>query len=158
MAYFSRPEELLKYFHVLFESNKEKLGFNYVAIQDEQLLPEYPVVKIITGPALREIHGTQKYLVTFEVSFWIYHANYESTHASRSVEDMELATKVVQFLHQPGIRTLVDENSNESNPNQIIFGFVTQEIPGLIARADRSGIVVTRLVWQGQSEVNFNDA
>lgn len=158
MAYYSRPDEVLKRFRDIFEANKSKLRLNYVAIQDENLRPEYPVLEISTGPVLREIHGTQKYLVTFEVSFWIYHANFESTHANRSVEDMELATDVVRFLHQPDIRTLVDESAPGPNQNKIIFGFVSQEVPGIIARSARSGVIVTRLVWIGQTEVNFDDA
>lgn len=158
MAYYSRPEEVLKRFKEIFDANQSRLGFQYIAIQDESLIPEYPCLRIISGPLLREVHGTQKYLLTFEVSFWIHHANYESTHAVRSVEDMEIAARVVRFLHQSDIRVLEDPTETGPNKQKIMFGFVTQEIPGTIARPDRSGVVVTRLVWNGQSEVNFDDA
>lgn len=158
MAYYSRPEEILVRFKDIFEANKSRLGFNYIAIQDENLIPEYPCLKIISGPLIREIHGTQKYALLFEVSFWIYHANYESTHAVRSIEDMEIAARVVRFLHQPDIRVLEDLTESGPNKQKIMFGYVTQEIPGTIARLEQSGVIVTRLVWNGQSEVNFNDA
>jgi len=158
MAYWSRPEEVLKDFETRFRARQEEFGFNFVGLQDENLLTEYPALTINQGPVLREIHGTQKYLVVFEVSFWIYHANYESTHAKRSIEDMELATNIVRYLHSPGVRTLQDDANPDPNPNRIIFGFVSQEIPGRIAREGRSGVIVTRLIWNGEVEVNFNDA
>jgi hypothetical protein len=160
MAYYSRPEQFLQRFKDLFEANKSLLGINYVATQDENLLLEYPVLDISTGPVRREIHGTQKYLVTFEMSFWIYHSDFEETHSQRSLTDMKLATGVVQFLHKKGVRTLEDLSDPDpisGNPNKIIFGYVTDELPA-IALADRSRVIATRVVWQGQSEVNFDDA
>jgi hypothetical protein len=157
MAYWSRPEEILKDFQTRFKSRADQFGINFIGIQDENLLTEYPALRISQGPVLREIHGTQKYLVTFEISFWIYHANYESTYAQRSIEDMELATDIVRYLHSSEVRVLQDDSNPDPNPNRILFGFVTQEIPGRVARV-RSSVIVTRLVWQGQSEVNYNDA
>ena len=154
MAYYSRPEEVLKRFREIFTARGESLGIKYIAIQDENLRPEYPALEISAGPLLRDIQTTHKFGVIFEMSFWIYHANFESTHASRTIEDMELATNIVRFLHQPGIRTLEDDSDPGPNKNKIIFGYVVQETPGVIARA----IVATRLVWRGQSEVSFNDS
>jgi len=157
MAYYSRPEEFLQRFKDIFEANKELLGINYVATQDEDLRPEYPVLDISVGPVRREIHGTQKYLVDFEMSFWIYHADYEETYAQRSLTDMKLATGIVQFLHKRGIRTLEDPSDPGPNKNKIIFGHVTDELPG-IGLADNRRVIATRIVWQGRSEVNFDDA
>lgn len=158
MAHYSRPEEVLKHFKTLFQANKDALRIKYVATQDENLKTEYPSLEIAAGPMLREIHGTQKYLVTFEMSFWVYHANMESTHASRTIEDMEIATDIVRFLHKPENRTLLDPTNPDLDKKRIIFGWVTQEIPGAIARTERSSIIVTRLVWNGQAEVLFEDA
>lgn len=158
MAYYSRPEEILKRFRSIFEANKSRLEIKYVALQNENLIPEYPALELVQGPMRREIHGTQKFLLTFEVSFWIYHANFESGHAYRSIEDMELTTNVVRFLHEPDMRKLLDETEPGPNQSKIIFAHVAQEISGVIARPQRSGIITTRLVWIGQSEVNFNDS
>src|SRR3970282_2195430 len=106
MAMYSRPEELLKRFVELPKKNQGLLGIQYVATQDENLMPEYPALQVSMGDLMREDHGTQRFLLTFEASFWIYHANYESTRAIRNIEDMEWATGVVRFLQPPNNRVL----------------------------------------------------
>lgn len=157
MAYFSRPEELLVAFEDLLQANKGLLGFRYVAVQDENLLPEYPAVEIAMGPTFRQDHGTQRFLLTFQAIFWIYHANYEATHSKRTIEDMQLATKVVQFLHLPENRALYDDRDAE---NKIVGGSgrVVQEIPGATVRPTGARVITTRLVWEGQSQVNYADS
>lgn len=157
MAQYSRPEELLVAFKRLFEVQKGTLGFQYVATQDENLLPEYPALQIAVGGVTREDHGTQRFLLTFEMSFWIFHANFEATHATRTIEDMELATNVVRFLHLPNNRALRESDLSE---DKIVGGSgrVVSEEPGLTARANGSGVVTTRLVWNGQSQVNYGDS
>lgn len=156
MAYYSRPEELLRAFVDLFQTHKDLLGFNYVATQDENLIPEYPAIQITMGTVDREDHGTQRFLLTFEATLWIYHANFEATHAARNLEDMELATAVVRFLHQKKNRAL-----NDGEEDKLIGGSgrIVQEVPGVtIGGATNSRIVTTRLVWQGLSQVNYEDS
>lgn len=155
MAMYSRPEELLKDFRERFEAQKGLLGFVFVATQDENLLPEYPAIQISVGSVTREDHGTQRFLLTFEMSFWIYHANLESTHATRTIEDMELATNVVRYLHQRDVRAL-----NDGTEDKLIGGSgrIVQEEPGLTLRESGSRVVTTRLIWNGQSQVNYGDS
>lgn len=157
MAMYSRPEELLEAFRELFNTQKGILGFAYVATQEEKLIPEYPAIDISQGPVLREDHGTQRFLLTFETSFWIYHANLEGTPTERSIEDMKLATKVVQFLHQPNNRALRETDVSE---NKLIGGSgrVVQEIPGFVSSSPNQAIITTRLIWRGQSQVNYGDS
>lgn len=158
MAMYSRPEELLKRFVELLKANQGLLGIAYVATQEESLLPEYPALQVSMGDVLREDHGTQRFLVTFEASFWVYHANYESTRAVRNIEDMELATKVVRFLHEPDNRAL--REGGIAGENKLIGGSgrIVREIPGFVFREAGSRIVTTRLLWAGQSQVNYQDS
>lgn len=154
MPYYTRPEELLDHFNNLFESHKEQLGLAYVATQDENLIPEFPAVEIVMGPVSRRVHGTHRFYVIFEATFWIYHANYEETHAQRNRTDMELATHVVEFLHLPANRRLeLDTNYGLITGS----GFVRQEVPGFIV-ADRNRVVATRLSWLGEVIVNYEDS
>lgn len=156
MAYFSRPEELLRTFLELFDANKGLLGLRYVATQEENLISEYPAIDCAMGASTREFHGTQRFLVTWNASFWIYHANFEGTHRRRSIEEMNLCTNVVQFLHLPEQRDLRDETGSE----RIIMGsgYITNEIPGVTTRNTGQRVLTTRLVWTGQSIVNFGDS
>jgi len=157
MAMYSRPEELLEHFRELFHAQKGILGFAYVATQEENLIPEYPALDISQGPVLREDHGTQRFLLTFEMSFWVYHASLEGTPTERSIEDMKLATKVVRYLHLPDNRALRTSIVAE---NKLIGGSgrVVQEIPGFTVPTVGISIKTTRLIWRGQSQVNYEDS
>lgn len=158
MAMYSRPEELLKRFVELFKSNQGLLGIAYVATQEENLIPEYPALQVSMGDVLREDHGTQRFLLTFEASFWVYHANFESTRATRNIEDMELATGIVRFLHLPDNRAL--REGGISGENRLIGGSgrIVREIPGVVFRDVGTRIVTTRLLWLGQTQVNYQDS
>lgn len=157
MAMYSRPEELLEAFRELFTAHGEILGFAYIATQEETLIPEYPALQMTMGGLTREDHGTQRFLLTFEASFWVYHASLESDHATRTLEDMKLATKVVQFLHLPNNRALREFDASE---NKLIGGSgrVVLEQPGLINTGVGAGVITTRLGWMGMSQVNYEDS
>jgi hypothetical protein len=68
------------------------------------------------------------------------------THASRSLEDLKLATQVVDFVEKDG--TL---------GGRIIQGWVATEVPGASQINSRKSDVVvsTRLAWEGISERRF---
>lgn len=154
MPYYTRPEEVHDHLINLFQARKEQLGFAFVATQDESLIPEFPALEIAMGPVRRQIHGTHRFLVTFEATLWVYHANYEATYAQRTREDMQLATSVVRFLHLPENRRLeLDGNYGLIGGS----GFVTQEVPGFVV-ADRQRVIATRLSWMGVVEVNYEDS
>jgi hypothetical protein len=153
MGYFSRPEEILEHLRNLFEAQKELLGFNYIAIADEELLPEFPALQITSESLQREIHTTAKFNHVFTFALWIYHANLMVGAATRSIEDLELTTKVTNFLHQR--RTLSDSDGKP----QIIFGYVTGEFGGLARIIPESpAVITTRITWEAQTQVNFDSA
>lgn len=156
MAYFTRPEEVLQAFIELFDANKGLLGIAYVAAQEENLLPEYPAIDVSMGTTLRQDHGTQRFLVLWNMSFWVYHANFEGTHRRRSIEEMQTITNIVQFLHRRENRAL-----NDGSEDRLIggSGIVRQEIPGVTTPYHSSGrVMTTRLLWEGQSQVNYQDS
>jgi hypothetical protein len=157
MGMYSRPEELLEVFRELFNAQKGILGFAYVATQEENLIPEYPALQVSMGGVSRQDHGTQRFLLTFEASFWIYHASLESDHATRTIEDMKLATAVVKFLHLPNNRALRETDTSES---KLISGSgrVVLEQPGITNTGTGAGVITTRLGWMGQSQVNYGDS
>lgn len=147
MKHYSRPEEVLNHFYNLFLAQKGMLGLAYIATQDEDIIPEYPALAITVGSLTREDHGTQRFLVTFNASFWIYHANLDATHRQRTLEDMELTTRVVRFLHLPNNRRLDGRLITGS-------GRVTEEVPGILG----GKVVATRLAWVGQAQVLYEDS
>ena len=162
MPYLTRPEEVLVALKDLFEVNAPLLGFRYIATQDEKLIPEYPCIQIASEPLLRDVHGTYTFDLSFVFVLWVYHANYEVGHAVRTIEDMQLATKVVNFLHRPDVRVLREgatlEGDVVSGDDRIIFSYVSLETPGMIrsgATGSRQEIITTRLLWLGTAQERF---
>lgn len=134
----------------LLDDNKASLGLRYIAKHDEELIPEYPAVLIQSDNTERELHATQMFRIVFNLDLWIFHAELSSGAAVRSRKDIELATAIRKLLHAD--RTLGDH---------IIFGFVNGEFPGISARivgGNLSTIVTTRLTWQGENRVRFQDS
>lgn len=162
MPYYTRPEEVLVALKTLFDVNAPLLGFRYVATQEEKLIPEYPCIQIASEPLLRDIHGTYTFSMSFVFVLWVYHANFEVGHAVRTIEDMQLATKVVNFLHRPDTRMLREGSTVEgdvvSGEDKLIFSFVSLETPGMIrtgAGSTRSEVITTRLLWLGTAQERF---
>lgn len=131
----------------LLDDNKAQLGLRYIAENDEALVPEFPAVLVQTDRTQRELHATQQYLVRFHLDLWVFHAELASGTAVRSRKDIELATVIRKLLH-----------ANRTLDGHIIFGFVDGEFPGRSYRvidAMRTGILTTRLTWQGENRVPF---
>jgi hypothetical protein len=145
-ALYSRPEEVTEYLLEELRENASLLGLEFVGAYGERLVPSYPAVVVSAGPLDKEIHGTHTYLVTLRVIFFVYHSAMAITHASRSLEDLKLATQVVDFVEKDG--TL---------GGRIIQGWVATEVPGASQINSRKSDVVvsTRLAWEGISERRF---
>lgn len=143
---FTRPEEVTEYFRGDLEANANLLGLEYVGAYGEKLLPGYPAVVVSAGPLDKEVHGTHTYIITLRCFIYVYHAAMALTHASRSLEDLKLATTIVDFLERD--LTLGGE---------IIHGHVASELPGASQiNSRKSDIVIsTRLGWEGITERRF---
>ena len=159
MAYFERPEEVLVRLRDLFETNKVFLGIKYIATQEERLIPEYPCVQIASEPLIREVHGTYTFQNTFVFVLWVYHANLEVGHATRTIEDMQLATNVVNFLHRPDVRYLRDNARGQGDfaegEDRVIPSYVSLETPGMVRPQEGPAVITTRLLWLATGESRF---
>jgi hypothetical protein len=135
------------------------LGIRYVATQEESLIPEYPCIQVASEPLIREIHGTYTFEHTFVFILWVYHANLEVGHAVRTIEDMQLATSVVQFLHRPDVRHLRADAAATgpfgTGDDRVIFSYVSLETPGMVRLPNREGIITTRLLWLAEAQERF---
>jgi hypothetical protein len=143
---FTRPEQVTEYFLEDLRSNAELLGLEFVGSYGERLITGYPAVVVSAGPADKTLHGTHTYLVTLRCFIYVYHAAMVLTHASRSLEDLKLATTVVDFLER-----------DLTLGGGIIQGWVASELPGASQiNSRKSDIVVsTRLGWEGFTERRF---
>jgi hypothetical protein len=150
---FTRPEDVLNYLHDLLEEQSEFLGLASVGYGTTNLVNGYPACIISSGTTLREIHATQQFLVTFEMNFWIYHADLDASHAQRTQEDLDLVTKIVKFLHS---------NYTAITPSQplgqLVWSHISMEEPGVAQTRRSSAVVSTRLVWTGESVVPFTES
>lgn len=137
---FTRPEEVCELFLSDLRTNASLLGIEYVGAYGEVLIPAYPAVVLVAGDTDKELHGTHTYLVTFHVFFHVYHASMSLTHANRNLEDLKLATGLIEFLER-----------DPTLGGNIIFGYVVSEVPSASqVGANKSDVVVsTRLGWEG---------
>lgn len=134
----------------LLNDNKADLGLRYVAENDDELIPEYPAVLVQCDNTERERHATQIYRVVFHLDLWVFHAGLSDSIAVRSRKDIELATAIRKLLH-----------SKSSLDGHIVQAFVDGEFPGITARViggDPTAIVTTRLTWQGENRVRYEDS
>ena len=135
---FTAPEQLLDYFTDVMSSNRGELGLNYVAYGDEDKLPRFPAVKVASGDLRRELHATRQFENTFEVEFTVFHGNLNATHAQRSKQDLELASRIRTLFH-----------SDMTLKGGVIQGWFVREGPGVFMRPKAPAVVTTRMVWRG---------
>ncbi|HKU52604.1 MAG TPA: hypothetical protein VJQ25_09065 [Nitrospira sp.] len=129
------------------DDRKAELQLRYVAKHDEDLIPAYPCVLLQLANTEREYHTTGQFMVTFRIDLWIFHNELTVDKATRSEQDIELATNIRKLIH-----------SDRTLGGHIIHGWVDGEFPGITARVmdrDISTIVTTRLTWMGQNRVPF---
>lgn len=140
--------DILQPFDYVVEKLKQHspaLGLEYVAENDEVLLPAYPAVLIQVDRTERTHRSTQYFMVRFYLNLWVFHAELTVSTATRSRKDIQLATDIRKLLHQD--RTL---------GGHVIDSLVDDEQPGISARVTdnvRSGVVTTRLSWSAQNRV-----
>lgn len=135
------------------------LGLRYIATQEEGLIPEYPAIQIASEPLIRDVHGTYTFENTFVFVLWVYHANLEVGHARRTIEDMQLASSIVKFMHRPDVRLLRDDASVQgpsgTGNDRLIFSYVSLETPGMVLPENGPGVIVTRLLWIATTQERF---
>jgi hypothetical protein len=126
-----RPEELITLLKNYLDQHNHELGFRYIAFGDGQLLPSYPAALVVYDSTNREIHGTHYFLTSLAVQIVIMHADLTLNRMERAQADMQLATAVVQLIHDRGL-TLQD--------SRIHRAFVVNEEPAVISTENLTAI------------------
>jgi hypothetical protein len=141
---FVRVEQVMDYLAERMETYKGDLGLEFIGYGDEQAVPRYPAIVIEGGPADRELHATQQFMVRWNILMWVYHARLSASHATRTKEDLELATRIVANL-----------DHDFTLGGNVIFGFVASEAPTPINAGPSIVVVGTRLIWSGEARQSF---
>lgn len=145
MPYFTEPEHALDYIYNLINGDKIALGLGYVGYADERLLPKYPAAVVSYNvPVVRTLIATQTFQLEFTIQIEVYHARLTASHRVRTKEDMQLAAAVREKLHE-----------DYTLGGGVIFGFVRNERPGVIADAKGHANVATLLLWGGDSRARL---
>lgn len=135
--------------HVIdtLEENKAQLGLKYIAKLDEALIPEFPAVLVQTDRTDRVLHATGQFYIEHHLDFWVFHAQMDTSAATRSRKDIELATNVRKLLH-----------ANRTLDGHVIHSFVNGERPGQSLRFisnERVAIMTTLLTWSAELRAPF---
>lgn len=142
---YTRIDEVAdKVFNIL-DTASASLGIKYVGYGEEKALPEYPAIVIVPAATTREIHATRQFLNSFNLELYVYHARLTVKRSIRTKEDLELVTSIVDKLHE--YKTL---------DNNIIFGMVDSENPGVLATQKGDAVVGTRITWAGSALEPFD--
>lgn len=131
-----RLEDLIEYWLDRLDSYKESLGFQFVGGYEERVITDYPAVIFGNGSTSKDVGGTHTFLIDHMLDIYIHHAEATVTHRKRSLENLQQVTILTRFLEAD--RTL---------GNRIIFGYVTDERPGLIQpRTTPSKFIVSTII------------
>src|SRR5262245_42332755 len=130
----------------LLETNKGSIGLQFVGSYDERKLPDYPAVVVSPAGKAKEIRGLQKFLVSFIVDIWVYHALMTITRTDRTEEDLILCEKIERVLE-----------TDMTLGGLVVHGFIAEETPGIIQpQTSKSDIVIgTMMQWMAQSSRGF---
>lgn len=134
----------------LLDDNKAVLGIKYIAQHNEELPTEYPALLVQTDNELREFRATQLFMVRWFMDIWVFHASLTEGIAERSRTDIELATAVRKLIH-----------TKRDMDGHIVQGWIAGSIPGVantVVGGQSATIVTTRLMWQGENRVRFQDS
>lgn len=140
----TRPEELVE--HMVEMISESTIPFAYVAKYDENLIPEYPCVQIQPGTTDKFLHGTHTFNIGLRAYLYVMHAKMTESKRTRSLEDLLLATQVVNLLED-----------DLTLGGKVIYGYVDSEQPAAFPPRSQKGDVVvgTRLLWNGLAQTRF---
>lgn len=145
IAKITRPEHLVEYLAQIFEDQMSP-PFNYISKYDEKLIPDYPCLQVQPGPSSKELHGTHTFQIYLTVHMYIMHDTLTVSRRVRSLEDLQFATQVVEFLE-----------SDISLGGRVIDGFISDEAPAVVPphSPKTPAMVSTRLTWVGKTQTRF---
>lgn len=129
------------------KENNETLQLGFIGQDDERRLPNYPAVVVSVGEKAKEYHGTHTFNVRLTCTIWVYHANMQVGHATRSDEDLILCED---------LEDIIEAGQGKYN-GAFISSYVDSIEPGFAQpRSQKSDIVVgSRLLWVALSQERF---
>jgi hypothetical protein len=145
MTYIATPEELLDAMKELLDDEKQAMGIKFVGYGDEtQLIPGFPAAIISAGSVARDLATTHQFGVILNAVVWVYHAVLTENHATRTKNDMLMATAVRELFH-----------ADLTLGGKVIAGWFDSEMPGQINRSIGDAVVTTRMSFKATTRKVF---
>lgn len=147
----TRPEDGVEALYTVI--SESDLPFEDVIRYDERIATAYPAVQILAGGFDKEIHGLHTWALSIRCDIYVMHAKLTSDRQTRNLEDLQLATQLVNLVEGP-----LENNEALKLGGRVISGFVEREQPGRMPPSGitKSGIVIgTLLTWHGINEGRF---
>lgn len=137
MAYITTPEEMLDTLKATLDANRVAIGLNFIGYGDEaQLVAGYPAAIVSSGAVQREIATTSQFGIFLNAIVWVYHALLTEDHATRTKNDLLMATAIRELFH-----------ADLTLGGKVIVGFFDSELPGQINRAAGDSVIATRMSY-----------
>jgi hypothetical protein len=147
MPSYTRPEQVAQYIVDTLNANKIALGIAKAVFGEANLIIDYPAALVVPDPLIRTLHATGTWRNEFHIAVFVYHAKLTVDRETRTKEDLQLVTAIVNLLHNPTHRTL--------NGNIDEMGFFDSEAPGFINRPGIEYVIGSRLTWTGAARQPF---
>jgi hypothetical protein len=138
MPYFTAIEQVLNYMKPMLDNAPTLSELQHVGFADDEMVFDYPAVILTGEPTTTEIHATHQFLNSFRIGIFVYHALASETRDVRTMEDIELCTKIRAVLH-----------ADSQLGGGVVFGFVESIVPGTIRRPNNVFAIGSRLSWRG---------
>lgn len=151
-----RPEHGVEALYTVLKGSD--LPIKQVIRYDEKIATEYPAVQLLAAGFEKEIHGLHTWALSIRVDIYVMHAKLTADRQTRNLEDLQLATQLVDFIEGP----LDGPDGSPSEAlklgGRVISGWVEREQPGRMPPSGitKNGIVIgTLLSWRGTNEGRF---
>jgi hypothetical protein len=103
---------------------------------EAQLVMGYPAAIVSSGALQRELATTAQFGIFLNVIVWVYHALLTQDHATRTKNDLLMATAIREIFH-----------ADLTLGGKVIAGFFDSELPGQINRNAGDSVIATRMSY-----------
>jgi hypothetical protein len=152
MSVISRPEDLVEYLSTYIDSST--MNFQTIAKYDDNMIAGYPAVQITPGTLTKKYHGTHTFFVTINAILYVMHGDMSVSRSKRILEDLQLATSLVNWLEGGTVTPYSNVNSLQGNA---LNAWVESEVGAVLPPKSKKGlpVVSTRLVFCVENVIRF---
>ncbi len=143
MAYYT-TEDVMQAIADKLTANMVALGLKAIYYGDNNNIAAFPGAMVAGAPLNRELHATRQFKLTFTVFIYVIDAKLSQTKSARIKVDMQEATAIANLIHQ-----------DLTLGGNLIFGWISQEEPGVLATGLGRAVVGTRLTYTGEQLKGF---